>query len=374
MNFPVIEHIDDLLPHIENNLNVRVKQQANGYTVVCYTLGDDKTFSGKEGFWERECRGITFYPDGKIAHRPLHKFFNVGEREETQAKNLDWSKLVSVQDKRDGSMIQAIVDPSGKVLLKTKKSFESDVAKQATVFIEESELRYIGLILVAHKLNLSITFEFTSPKARIVLPYQKPELKILHIRHNVFGTYHTHDEVKSIADAWGVPVVDEVEFVSAGDILARLETEEDKEGYIFQFANGDMVKAKTKWYLQLHKTVTFTRERDVVEMILNETIDDYKSYLSMMGATDDMKCVLDLEYAVIDRLQKLQYAVEVELFSAQGKDRKSVALEHKNFKYFKLLMQAYSGLDPDYKDFFRKNWLREYSLNQIGFSTSQEDE
>jgi hypothetical protein len=38
--------------------------------------------SGKDTFdneWARECRGITFYPDGRIASRSMHKFFNIGD-------------------------------------------------------------------------------------------------------------------------------------------------------------------------------------------------------------------------------------------------------------------------------------------------------
>jgi hypothetical protein len=100
--FPIINTIADLLPHIKNNPQIRVKTEDNGMTVVCYMLQDEDTFAGVEEEYARECRGITFGPDGKIVARTLHKFFNVGEREDTQPHALQWAKVVRIMDKRDG--------------------------------------------------------------------------------------------------------------------------------------------------------------------------------------------------------------------------------------------------------------------------------
>lgn len=100
--FPKIRTLDDLLPHIKDNPQIRVKTEDNGMTVVCYMLQDEDTFSGTAEEYARECRGITFNPDGKIAARCLTKFFNIGEREDTQPHTLDWSRVVRIMDKRDG--------------------------------------------------------------------------------------------------------------------------------------------------------------------------------------------------------------------------------------------------------------------------------
>jgi hypothetical protein len=66
--FPVINTIEDLLPHIQDNKQIRVKaDELTGHIVVCYMVQDEDTFAGTDINWARECRGITFHPDGRCA-------------------------------------------------------------------------------------------------------------------------------------------------------------------------------------------------------------------------------------------------------------------------------------------------------------------
>ena len=102
--FPKIKHLNDLLPFIESNKMIRVKEEDNGKTIVCYMLQDEDMFSGEHQAFERECRGITFHPDGTIAARTLHKFHNVGERTDLQAEYLDWGSVTRIMTKRDGCL------------------------------------------------------------------------------------------------------------------------------------------------------------------------------------------------------------------------------------------------------------------------------
>jgi RNA ligase len=57
----------------------------------------------------RECRGLVFDKNGWILARRFHKFFNLNEREETLARNVDFSKPHSVLAKIDGSMISPVI-------------------------------------------------------------------------------------------------------------------------------------------------------------------------------------------------------------------------------------------------------------------------
>lgn len=118
--FPEIKSLDDLLPHIEDNPQIRVKTEDNGMTVVCYMLQDEDTFSGTAEEYARECRGITFAPDRKIAARCLTKFFNIGEREDTQPHNIDWSRVVRIMDKRDGCLDgdTVLLTPDGEMTIR----------------------------------------------------------------------------------------------------------------------------------------------------------------------------------------------------------------------------------------------------------------
>ena len=54
-------------------------------------------------------------------------------------------------------------------------------------------------------------------------------------------------------------------------------TKEGVEGWIVQTDDGDMWKVKTKWYCDLHHSVTFTRWRDVARAVLADQSDDLKA-------------------------------------------------------------------------------------------------
>jgi hypothetical protein len=91
--FPKIETITDILPHIKDQKDIRVKVEDNGFTIICYMMQGGKTFSGDNSAFALECRGITFRPDGKIATRLMQKFFNVGETAELAPENLGSSEM-----------------------------------------------------------------------------------------------------------------------------------------------------------------------------------------------------------------------------------------------------------------------------------------
>ena len=49
----------------------------------------------------RECRGLIFDQDGNLISRPLSKFFNVNERDETQINRIDLSQPHVILEKLD---------------------------------------------------------------------------------------------------------------------------------------------------------------------------------------------------------------------------------------------------------------------------------
>jgi predicted Zn-dependent protease with MMP-like domain len=51
-------------------------------------------------------------------------------------------------------------------------------------------------------------------------------------------------------------------------------------------------------------------------------------------------------------------------------DRKTFAMKHHGFEYFKLLMDKYSGKEPDVIHFYTRNYLDLWSLNQINLLNS----
>lgn len=377
--FPVIKHLNDLLPFIDGNEQFRVQEQPNGTKVVCYMIQDEDTFKGEHQSMYRECRGITFGADGSVVSRTLHKFKNVGEDEGTQAFNIPWDRIVRVMDKRDGSMITTVLLPDGTIQCKTKKTFTSAEAVAATEFLH-ADPRRVQWVRKRLEAGLTPTFEWTSPRFPIVLLYEKDELTLLQIRENVSGRYLQEWEhrlgagpMAAFAEDCPFPMVENLidNFTSAGKVMwsyfeqAALNTE-GVEGWIAQADNGQMWKIKTKWYVNLHHQVVFMRERDIAEAVLDDTTDDLKGAFAISGRS--IEPILRIERLVHSRINEIKS--EVERISGAGiaddRSAKDMATEFKVHQYFGLVMRAFKGAEPDYTEFYRKNFLKlEFSLNVI---------
>jgi RNA ligase len=366
--FPVIKHINDLQEKVGHQSEIRFNTNEFGFTIACYVVNTGETFTGENAMWARECRGITFDPNGNIASRPLHKFFNIGELPETQFANLADMQIKRVMDKRDGSMVHP-VRANGKIMLKTKKSFTSDVALLATQELNLPK-NYQILKFCEECIDYHVTpiFEFTSPKAQIVLLYPDSELKLLHIRDNLTGVYVENPKAWA-KEVFGrdIPVVDEisVEEFNFEFLKKSLAEDQDIEGYVIGFENGMMAKGKTEWYLQLHHTITFVRERDIAEMILDETVDDYKSFLSLGGKSHDV--VNEIEHRVLEEIRKIEKQIDEAYDVIKNcETRKEAALTLKGHEWFSAAMDRFNGKEFNVKEYFKKRILREkFSLEQV---------
>ena len=76
----------------------------------------------------RQCRGIIFDHDGNVISLPIHKFFNVNEKDETQSHLIDLTQPHVILEKLDGSMIRTI--PLGNTFRLGTKMGITDVSMQ----------------------------------------------------------------------------------------------------------------------------------------------------------------------------------------------------------------------------------------------------
>lgn len=360
--FKTIRTIDDVLPFVATKKEISRIPGPAGSTTLCYQFQDSNTFDSPEAL---ECRGIVFDRNGNIAARPLHKFFNLGEHGET-ADTVDWSKATRVMEKLDGSMIHTVwLD--GQLYLKSKKSFDNAQTKMAWEWLrrpENAEAMRCCEFYASRKWTL--IFELTSPSNRIVVAYPETQMRLLHARHNQTGEYWSRDALDRHCASWGIPLVEEPPYSprrAVGYMLDELEDMTGVEGYVIQFTSGHMLKVKCPWYLQLHRTVSFTRERDIAEAALDERLDDIKAALAGMG--HDLGPINAIESEVLVELLAVRAQVESTLALAPS-DRKTFATIFRDHELFHLLMPAFLGKDVDYKAWYRKNRLKQrWSLDPV---------
>lgn len=526
--FPFISTYDQFTTAVGEKDEIKTGTNDLGYKTVSYVVSLPTTFDTP---YARECRGIVFNPDGMVVARPLHKFFNLNERDGARPEDFDWSKLMRVMDKRDGCLdgqtvlltpdglmtIKDICDTkyrglvlgfedgnviatpvlghliqnddkkvwyeltceNGAILrltgnheifsttrnkyvridelmlddevlelggafmkitsikkiannslqydvqtgtanffanevlvhnsmihtvivadspfnslemtfdVKSKKSFSSDVANSARKLLKDLP-KYLAFCQDCAINDLTAIFEYTSPTARIVLPYPTEELTLLHIRDNQTGRYVSHGELTVRASQFGIPIVanntaagtDELfTEMLAGDrdpkqiwraVQKLAETVEGIEGWIFQFETGEMVKVKTKWYIERHRAMTNLRERDLHLECLRETVDDLKAMLVQEGV--DITEIEGIETTVGEYLKGMLHSIYAKLEENKHLDRKSFAMKvgpaGEDFEYFGLLMKAYEGKEPDVKGHYERHVLPTVSLRQLNLTQS----
>lgn len=330
-NFPIIERIEDVLPAIEGRDEFIVAER-DGYKVINYNVGFEDTFTidendlmenhGKmipKGIMRRECRGLIFDADGKIMSRPFHKFFNVGEREETQVHNLDLTAPHVIMEKMDGSMIRPIM-VNGKLRLATKMGV-TDTAEAAEAIVTAAQLEWM-----ADAMNDGLTplYEFISPENRIVIEYEKAELVMLALRRNRDGVYMDLNYCDPLVRM--VPQYGSVDG-SFAEYIARQRGREGREGDIIRFADGHMLKIKNDWYVRIHKVKDKIRsDRHILALVLENEIDDIMPHLDERDFARVREYEARFHNAYHQTLDYMRKGVELTLKLAEG-DRKRLATE-----------------------------------------------
>jgi RNA ligase len=279
-DFPEINHIDDVIPHIEDWQEFKVMQK-DWYTVINYMVAFEETFSlvRERSHYNmkirRECRGLIFdTATGNLISRPYHKFFNVGEREETNLDKIDLTQPHVVLEKLDGSMIRPIPTPEG-FRLGTKAGI-TDVAMNAEYFVADKP-EYSTFIHAMFDGGMTPIFEWCSRKNRIVVDYPEDQLILTAIRNTVKGNYLLHYNMVELAKLYNIPVVKAI----AGDetdiekIVDHIRKWDDGEGVVIRFDNGHMVKIKADEYILRHRSKEqINSEKNIIQVILNDSVDD----------------------------------------------------------------------------------------------------
>jgi RNA ligase len=341
--FPIIETIHDVLIAIHGRSEFIIAYR-DGFKVINYNVGYEDTFTIDEndvmenhgrlipkGVMRRECRGLIFYPDGKIMSRPFHKFFNFNEREETQLRNIDLSQPHTIIEKMDGSMIRPIV-VNGVVRLATKMGVtDTSIAAEAVVAAwPETKRDLFAEYMKAVYHGMTPLLEFVSPENRIVLKYDTPDLVLLGVRRNHDGKYSPTDSEfyrKWIAD--GFSVADEYGELSGtlDDYIAKHSSDEGREGFIMRFADGQMYKGKNEWYVRIHRVKDKIRtDRHVLALLLANDLDDVYPHLD----EDDYQRVknyeADFHAAFNNKVAYLDYQI-YQVLELAGGDKKKLAVE-----------------------------------------------
>ena len=318
--FPILRHINDVLPAIEGRDEIIVAEREK-FDVINYVVAFPDTFDMEDendlhGAIRRECRGLIFDKMGNLISRPFHKFFNVGERIETQMANLDMNAEHVIMEKMDGSMIRPLV-LDGELFLGTKMGV-TEIAIDAMKVITDNAKGWLRNMVEMGKTPL---LEYIAPTNKIVIQYEVAKLVLLAVRDNLTGEYTLPEDSPFETVATYGSMQGNIE-----DYIARARDMTGREGDIIRFADGHMAKIKNDWYVRIHKVKDMIRtERHILNIIINEEIDDLIPILD----EEDVKTVRDYEKRFEDALHDVMGRIEGLILLAKtlhGGDKKDVAI------------------------------------------------
>lgn len=347
--FPIINDIYDVLPAIQDRPEFIVAEK-EGYKVVNYMVNLEDTFppikvaGGDAKMREmrmlhnalrRECRGSKFDSvTGEIIARPYHKFFNVGERDETLLPKIDLTQSHNIIEKLDGSMIHPMM-VNGVIRWCTKMGI-TDTAMQAEEFVAvRPDYHSMAMHFLAN--DFTPIFEWCSNKNRIVLDYPEDQLVLTAIRHMGNGQYYPYVSLVAAAKVWGIPVVGRV-----NKTMEEIAALENTEGIVIRFENGHMLKMKSEWYVLRHKSKdAIIREKNVLEYILTEKVDDVLPFLTEEDAEKLVEFQRQVSVQIITLVDQLER--EFNDMQAAAKGNRRVFAEMNQGPYKQILFKALDG-------------------------------
>lgn len=333
--FPVIAHINDVLPAIAGRDEFIVAQK-DGYQVVNYAVMMEDSFppvftaGGSAAMREestrhksilRECRGLIFDLDGNLINRRYHKFFNVNEREETRFEKVDFSQPHVILEKLDGSMVSPCY-VNGHIRYMTKMGI-TDTSMEAEVHTTRAQIyREFAEYHLAR--GWTPVYEWCSNKNRIVLSYPEDRLILTAMRRMDTGAYMSYHEMIELCEYWDIPLVKAYDYKDE-NILEIVRNLEDTEGVVIRFEDGHMLKVKADWYVLRHKSKdAITREKNVLDYVVNERVDDVLPFLQ----AEDQAQLMRFQTEFWEGVNKMVKLYEDYCFTTmRDVDRKTFALE-----------------------------------------------
>lgn len=287
-----------------------------------------------ESLWDEvtlAARGLVTDGSGRVVARPFSKFFNIEEGKHTPTQEFE------VFEKMDGSLGIVFVY-QGQVVYATRGSFASDQAKWMADW--GGKYNFSHIIVEGY----TYLFEIIYPQNMIVVNYGgESRLVLLGVIKTDTGEETSWSDL-SLVDGWDL--VKRYDGISDYTTLKGM-VNNNQEGFVVRFSNGDRVKIKGEEYLRLHRIMTNLSTTAIWEVLSNG--GDVLSTL-----TDVPDEFYDKIHQYSNELMDKYISLENEyhfIFKILGRSddfefRASFAERAKRYKYPAILFKMYD--DKDY--------------------------
>jgi RNA ligase len=222
-------------------------------------------YEGRWNFFERVSRGLIVNAQtGEIAARAFDKFYNWLQN--GQKAN---GHIVSITEKMDGSL-GILYRSNGEYHISTRGNFHSNQAEWATKFLHE-HYQLDGL-----PDELTLLFEIIFPDNRVIVDYHgREDIVLIAARNRFTGDYLPFfPDLQLLADKYGFPLPKVYSFNNISEIIALTgKLDNDEEGFVVEFSDGQRFKFKGDKYLELHRLVFSLSFKNTLQAILTNQVD-----------------------------------------------------------------------------------------------------
>lgn len=264
----------------------------------------------------RICRGLIVNTQtGEIVARSFPKFFNIGEKPESNLDNLP-NEPFEVFEKMDGSMGSIYKTPDGDWAVATPGSMSSPQAIEATKMLSKYNLNFIPN-------GVTVVVEIIYPENRIVVDYQDKRELIMLAAFYKDGREVDRNQLFLWHIQYGMPIVKQHLYAD----LANLPFAENQEGYVIRFASGLRVKAKSPVYVMAHRFLSNVSIPRVIEGCRDGSIASVAAQCppTWRATLDDMMAMVRNRFDIIEMKAQMLYDRMMRLVLV-GSNRKTYAL------------------------------------------------
>ena len=351
---PSYEDCVDIVKAHPNFFEAKFEFEGFLVSMFSYRMSSPSTFKISHNNREinaYELRGLTFIHGSAGTNQApqrflmMHKFFNLNETEELSIENVRKLRIKFIQEKIDGSLVRFIRLPDGKIVAKTKMSFQSQAAQIAQQ--EFNQNRNFRLFIESSlDSKAAALFEVTSPQGLNVVNCSETQITLLHIRDENTGEYLNPKSFLPFLEHPVKYLKPLNQSISLEQLIQKAETAEEFEGWVLGFENNLFIKLKTQWYRALHKVLTsfLTKEHHIIDRILRGTLDDT---LAKLYVNDPRRLKsLQIQELVLEELTRMRNDT-VSIIEDYDGDRKAWALRNIGKETF---TDAGAALGSDYDE------------------------
>lgn len=290
-------------------------------TLVLYGYTDHCTFDRHWTEHTRAARGLILDKNtGEVVAKPFHKFFNLGEHEETFLANLP-DLPYRAYEKADGSL-GIIFHHNDEWHVATRGSFYSEQAVKAKEILKKYDLSAVPC-------GMTLLVEIIYPENKIIVNYGQIEALVALASFSRDSGQETHPDVtRHVAETAGMPYVESYDHTIEEMIELQKTMPKDEEGFVVRFENGLRVKIKGAEYMRIAKMISHMSPISFWESMENGIVKkDYLAQLPEEFRQEFEPVVESLEYQY--KLVSKEIVADVSNLPVNGtspEDRKTIGL------------------------------------------------